>query len=270
MGKPMNQPGSATSSASDNVVREILAVYLESARRLWAPNPGAWVEQRPGVTAFVSGTPYANFNSVFVQSSDADPEIVDELITDVAATGLPHGLRTRPGLNSAVLELAKSRGFSVQDELPLMALERKRFTPVPDANLPVRILGAREERIHLQLVADGLGGPVGAIEAVMARRDEDEGGARSYLVEVQGELAATGSALPCDDHVGLIAIVTHPDHRRKGYAAALTSRMVADAFRDGARRVFLHASPMSFRMYESLGFEFLEHWSIWTRGSSSR
>ena len=58
-------------------------------------------------------------------------------------------------------------------------------------------------------------------------------------------------------HVELSAICVHPEARGKGYAAALTSRLMQLAF-EGGDVPFLHVRPdnvAAVALYKRLGFE---------------
>lgn len=256
----------ASKRSATEIADEVVEAYLSSARD--ASGEGAWIARLPGATATVSGLPYASYNSVFVERGDADPEVVRQLIGRVAASGLPFGLKTRPNLGAAVEDLVRQEGFEVEERLPLMSLEPEDFRAAATSNLPFRRLGPTEDRIHLQLVADSLQAPVEVIGAVMSERKQATPAWKTYLGEVGSQLAVTGTAVRCADHVNLISIATDPGHRRMGHAAALTSHMVEEAFASGARRVFLHSSEMGQGLYEQLGFRLLEPWSLWAKVNS--
>jgi GNAT superfamily N-acetyltransferase len=240
---------------------EIAQAYLLGAKTM-SRQDGGWLRRAPGAAASVSGLPFADFNGVMVFGPEADAESVSGLLAQVAAAGVPHGLKMRPGVRPEVEALALARGFSVAERLPLMSVEPADFRPPAEARLDLRLLPRTEEPVHVDLVAEGLQTPREAVAAFTSARETSEHW-RVYLGETDDELAATGTAIRCGDHVMLVAIATAPAHRRKGMAAALTGRMVSDAFALGARRVFLHASEMGYRIYEALGFRLVEHWSIW-------
>jgi GNAT superfamily N-acetyltransferase len=247
-----------------DVAGEIVKAYLAGAGGQ-AVSGGGWRRERPGLTATVTGLPFASYNGVFVQGAAADPADFDELIDAVEASGLPGMVRTRPVADPALVARARARGYIEESRLPLMALEPQDFVAPAAAPPPIRLLAPGEPRIQIGLVAEALESPLPAIDAYMSSARHLAGGWRIYLGEVAGALAVTGSAAPCADHVCLMAIATDPAHRRKGYGAALTGRMIADAFDGGARRVFLHASQMGRGLYEAMGFRFVEDWSMWTR-----
>ncbi|MCC4294085.1 GNAT family N-acetyltransferase [Brevundimonas aurantiaca] len=73
-----------------------------------------------------------------------------------------------------------------------------------------------------------------------------------------GELVAmAGRRLRVDGFTELSGVCTHPDHRGKGYAAALSRAVVGEILASG-EAAFLHAfadHPATIAFYQSLGFE---------------
>ncbi len=226
-----------------------------------------WQRREPGISAHVSGQPCASSNGIYIHDGCVSPELVEELIAQVAAHGLPFTVKLRSGLSGTMAPMLEKRGLVWSEDLPLMAVEPTRFAPaLCPAEVVIRTLAPTENRIHMDLVAYGLGAPREALEVVMSDANQAAPNWTTYVGEVDGELAVTASAIAGADHVGLIAIATEDRFRRRGYGAALTSRAVSDAFAGGAARVFLHSSQMGYRIYEALGFCTLEHLSVWASG----
>jgi predicted GNAT family acetyltransferase len=225
-----------------------------------------WTERAAGLTAHGSSLPYAGCNGLYIYGGEAQASAVKALVERVAASGMPFAVKVRSavgGLDGLLASLA----LHWHEDLPLMAVERNGFVAAPcPSELSLRTLTADEPRLHMDLVARGLGTPRGSLDLVMSDANQALPCWASYVGEVDGALAVTGSSIAGAAHAGLIAIATDDAFRRRGYAAALTSRMVADAFDAGAERVFLHASAMGYRIYEALGFRKLEDLRVWIGG----
>jgi ribosomal protein S18 acetylase RimI-like enzyme len=88
-------------------------------------------------------------------------------------------------------------------------------------------------------------------------------GVHCYLGEVDGNPVSTGLGVITDASVGVFNIATPPECRRRGYGAALTSRIVKDAFKAGAASAWLQSSTEGYSIYEGLGFRNLEEWTCW-------
>lgn len=66
--------------------------------------------------------------------------------------------------------------------------------------------------------------------------------------------------------MGIYHVVTHPERRRQGLAAALVANLAAQAFRRGLGRVVLQtAMPNARRIYERIGFRATVDYQRWTR-----
>jgi GNAT superfamily N-acetyltransferase len=108
--------------------------------------------------------------------------------------------------------------------------------------------------------AYGFGGRPGSSDAIFERYYVDVAvGATSpiatYLARLDGEPVATAFGRSSGGVVGVYAVATVPAARRRGIGAAITSRLMTDAWAGGARLAVLSASDMGRSVYERLGFE---------------
>jgi ribosomal protein S18 acetylase RimI-like enzyme len=90
-------------------------------------------------------------------------------------------------------------------------------------------------------------------------------GRRWFAVRSDGGYAAL-AALSLQERIGFLDhVVTFPQARRRGYAAALTRRAVAEASAAGATATYLLAEPdgAAARLYASLGFRPLTQIASW-------
>lgn len=246
-------------------VANVVARAHAEIGRLLTQAPGVWTQRLPGVSAHVSDMPYAGCNGLYVFGPEVTAASMQTLLAAVADSGLPFTVKIRSSVE-AFDALLTEHGLAWHEDLPLMAVERASFQPAPiPAELHIRVLGATEEPIHMDLVAAGLGTPRPSLDLVMSPANQALACWTTYVGEVDGALAVTGSAMSGAGHTGLIAICTDDAFRRRGYAAALTSAAVADALAAGAERVFLHSSAMGYRIYESLGFRMLEKLRVWAK-----
>src|SRR4029434_541080 len=61
--------------------------------------------------------------------------------------------------------------------------------------------------------------------------------------------------LVADEHATLWDIATAPDHRRRGYGAAIVRQLLDEAIHMGCRTGSLNSSALGRSMYMALGFE---------------
>jgi GNAT superfamily N-acetyltransferase len=78
--------------------------------------------------------------------------------------------------------------------------------------------------------------------------------ARFYLGFYQGIPVATSMLFLSGGAVGVYFVVTHPDHRKKGYGTALTLAVLRDGRRLGYQTSVLQATSMGEPIYRQLGF----------------
>ena len=95
-------------------------------------------------------------------------------------------------------------------------------------------------------------------------RAQEEGSARSWLVEVDGEAVACGTLAlfvrpPYPGNLAgreayLLNMYTRPAWRKRGMASALLDAMAAHAREQRLGKLWLHASEQGRPLYERLGF----------------
>ena len=88
-------------------------------------------------------------------------------------------------------------------------------------------------------------------------------GLRCYVGESDGEVVTTGLGATRGSSVGIFNIATPPEHRGRGFGAAITARAVSDGFADGARWSYLQSSLAGYDIYTRLGFATVERWDCW-------
>jgi len=74
---------------------------------------------------------------------------------------------------------------------------------------------------------------------------------------VDGVLVATGRGVLTDGWLGISVVGVEPAHRRRGWAARITSALAAWAAAAGAQRAYLQVekgNSAAVRLYEGLGF----------------
>jgi len=98
-----------------------------------------------------------------------------------------------------------------------------------------------------------------------------------YVWEESGKVVGNASLIPFrhnKQRIYLIAnIATHPDHRRKGIARALTERAVQHAHEKKVNNIWLHVredNPGAIELYTKLGFVERARRTSWQAGTDSR
>lgn len=77
-------------------------------------------------------------------------------------------------------------------------------------------------------------------------------------------VAITGQRMQTDSWIEVSAVVTHPEHTRKGYAKQLTAFVTNEIIKEGKHPI-LHTNKgnPAIRLYESLGFKLTRDMNWW-------
>jgi GNAT superfamily N-acetyltransferase len=233
---------------------DLLARWLPSGRVL----------RRGDLLAAVTGVPIPGLNGVWAPSGGAAD--LAGALDEVVATGLPHCLEFPAGdpRGSAV---AEERGMQRVDDVPLMRLDAEPSLPAegPFRSMRIRRLAPQEAALHAEVAAAGFGAPVELFEPLATPELLAHDELAVYVGEIDGAPVTTGVGLRAGDGVGVFNVATPPEHRRRGYGAALTAHIVKEARADGAGWSWLQSSPEGLRVYESLGYRTVATWELWVR-----
>jgi GNAT superfamily N-acetyltransferase len=258
-------PAAAAVDAAAAEADATIAAHV-ALREALIPNPRGWIHKSPGLIASAADIACPNCNTIYVHGAEADEAEFAETIRLLEGRGNPFQASIRGALAGRYGPVAAAAGLAHLTDLPMMTLKPGEFRPAPAAEgLALRVLPPGAEPYHLDLVAEGLGMSREGIGLLMSPANLAAPIWTTYIGEVDGTLAVTGSAIAGAAGSGLISIVTDPRFGRRGFAAALTSAAIADAFAAGRPRVFLHSSDQGYRVYERLGFRVVEHLSIFGR-----
>lgn len=92
-----------------------------------------------------------------------------------------------------------------------------------------------------------------------------------YLGIVSGSPVATSLSFQNDDIAGLYMIATMPEYRGKGYGTIITCHTIEHCFRQDARYIILHSSPLAENIYRKIGFrEYCKFGILWMVGKEYR
>ena len=223
----------------------------------------AWLHRGDGLLACAAEVDCTTANAIHVHDAAADAAVLASLIGRYKAGGRRFSVNIRGGLVEPFMDVVRAAGLSHLTDLPMMAVLPDRFRPAEQmAALRLRLLRPEEPAFHLDLVAAGLEMSRESLARVLSAENRALPSWSTYVGEVDGDLAVTGTAVAAPEGTGLICIATDPRFGRRGFGGALTSVAIADAFAGGAPRVLLHSSAQGFEMYRRLGFKVVEHLSV--------
>lgn len=244
---------------------DVVDVLVQTSVRMMGALSGSWYRQEGGCLGSMSGVPFPTLNGVTVVGSDVEFATASRMLDEVARTGLPYRLSSRPAAAAGASELAQSRGLIAQGQVPLMVLEDPQHLAGAQQvdGLTLRTLDADARDLHVQVAAEGFDTPVELFSQFITPEVLALPELRCYIGEVDGEPVTTGMSVVVGSAVAIFSIATPERHRGRGYGAAVTAFAVADRLNEGASWAWLQSTPAGYSVYERLGFTTVERWSSW-------
>ena len=189
---------------------------------------------------------------------EVDEEIADELIVgdlpprvvweriQAAAPGLPHWLSFCTSQPELVTETCLSLGYGLKDSEYLMVREIGASQPM-SFDPRVRRL---EHVAQVEMLNKARG------YRVFAPVQLGDPRLKIYAIETEGQMVSWGAALlTADNSLYVSNTYTMPQFRRRGYAAAVLSSMLADGADAGLNSALLVSSQDGRKLYRSMAFE---------------
>ena len=240
------------------------AAALERAMTtIAAASPSGFVtEVAPGVTAYATGVPMARMNGIVLTRPDALVDVAWRAArTRLTAAGVPWTAQlVGPGATTGTDSIGAAAEAGLGDREPVVTwvLEPATgVTAVADVEVvPVVSTADREGFSRVLGAAFGSGPEIGRPLVEAAERDP-----RIRAVVVRGrrddgveDVLATGYSVLEGPVVGVFAIATAAQARRRGLGEAVTRAVIADGVARGATVAVLQASAAGRPLYERLGF----------------
>jgi ribosomal protein S18 acetylase RimI-like enzyme len=242
----------------------VVAAFMASLSDLFRALPGGRWEESEQLVCYRSDIGAARFSGVAVLGPRADETLASAWLDELADQEVPHCVIERPGAPAWTVRLAERHGLTEVDEEPLMVLEDPGDVAEPDGGDLVLERVDPADAIVVgtvqQVMADGFGGPVEVLGALMSADVLGMPGVEAWLGRVDGVPCTVGLGAVLAGHVGVFNIATPAEHRGRGYGHAVTARVVASGVAAGARTAYLQASALGYPIYERMGFRTVERW----------
>lgn len=217
----------------------------------------------PEITWTIGGSPIGYHNAVVECAADDSrgQQLVHEWFDELRARQLPGSWHLTPSMRpSGLASLLLEAGFEHGGEEPAMAMALAHLgEPPPSDPIEIHAVGDADQLdSYRSVLAAGFGeGPKEAdwvASVYSAIGQQKDSGWHHFIGTVADEPAATASLLLGDATAGIYFVCTHPEHRRRGFGAAITHHVLVDAVARGATLAVLGSSPMGQGIYERLGF----------------
>ncbi|MBS4172341.1 GNAT family N-acetyltransferase [Bacillus sp. FJAT-49736] len=98
----------------------------------------------------------------------------------------------------------------------------------------------------------------------MMEKGMEIGTARTYFMEVNGEMVASASTTAENSLSAMIVgVCTAVGHRKKGYASVVMEKLMEDIFTEGKTLCLFYDNPEAGRIYKRLGFKDIGMWTMY-------
>ena len=244
---------------------ERMAAALPLFWRARAASCGGVVHEVDGLVVCLTGVPDDPFNPTLVEHAPADPAAALAAAADrYRPTGLSLGVDLEPTLHPAVRQAAELVGLRMVETRPGMALPVAELLPAaaPPGVEIHRVEGATLLAAAAEADAASFGAEVALTRAFLPDALLQDAAQRVFVAIAGGAVVGAGESGLADGVLGVFGIATIPSFRRRGIAAALTSRLIADRAGEADLAV-LQSSRLGYGVYERLGFRAMSTWEVW-------
>jgi len=226
---------------------------------------GGVVHEVDGLAVCLTGVPDDPFNPTLVEHTPSNPAVALLAAAEhYRPTGLSLGVDLEPGTHAEVRTAVEGGGFRMVESRPGMALPIAELRSVPAP--PGVQIGVVDDPGLLAAAAEAdaasFGADVALARAFLPDTLVGDPWQRVYVAVVEGKVVGAGESALADGVLGVFGIATVPSYRRRGIAAALTSRLIEDRARDADLAV-LQSSRLGYGVYERLGFRAMSTWEVW-------
>ena len=212
--------------------------------------------------------PIPQFNAVWPLDDAAAAAALPAAIAEVESLGISPGVLLRDGRAPASSEAARALGLTAEEVEPGMTVSAGDLAASEVADLEiVRIATPDGLAQALAVAAAGFGIPAEILAPLYGLEVGAVEGLSVYLGRVDGRDVSTSVGFTLGDTVGIFNVATPPEHRGRGYGAALTAAAVLEGFTAGADLAWLQSSPLGLPVYRRLGFREVETYVLRSRPS---
>ena len=221
----------------------------------------ASVSRAGGLVSIMSGLPFDWFNQVLVEHADATPGEAFEAVARAREAGYPFVVRLRQGIDDRFITvltragLGPARPESLTPGMVAFPIDPDLIGRGATPELEIReVVDADGIDVHCRVVTAGFGSDRAVALGTACPDLLDRPECVVYVGFADGRPVVSGLGWRSGRTIGVYSIATVPEARRRGYASAMTARVVADGVAAGCEVAALQASEMGRPIYERLGF----------------
>jgi GNAT superfamily N-acetyltransferase len=208
-----------------------------------------------------SGELNVNYNVAFSQS--ADPAVLtDRCIQPILDLGRPAiVMLAGPGLGTA--QKLVEMGWVDVGALPLMVLTTPAGPGVDGSG--VRALSAEDLPAARELLSDTYGLDNGSARAAVPDRALTDAGLAAWGLFDGEQLQSCFTGSVTDGLLVVWSMATRTNRQGRGYGRRLLRVVLDEQLGGDVTGSLLQSSVAGQRLYDSLGYDEVEHWQLWSR-----
>jgi len=236
----------------------------------------AVVTRADGVVSVMTGLPMDWFNQVLIEGEEATPTGVLAGVAQARERGHHFVVRLRDGIDDRFIPILTAAGLAPAGEgtstpgMVAFPIDRDAIAaPSPELEIH-RVTDAPGIDAHRRVVTTGFGSDPAVALGTACLDLLDRPGCVVYVGYADGAPVVSGLGWRTGRTIGVYSIATIAPARRRGYGAAMTSRVVTDGLVAGCDAAALQASQMGRPIYERLGFRTVVRYTAYVDPASGR
>lgn len=237
----------------------------QSFRTLAEGRPGAEVVELPGLSIASLGVAFQMFNAAFLSEPVETESALEARLRSATGYFNSRGLAwafwicedwMAAAIRRKVSRACQTYGLRLSAEMPGMAASSLRS---PTRTLPEMEVRPIEPGTTLNdfraLGSTCFHVPIAWFSEVFDEHVAEHGVFRCWVGYREGVPVATAASLLSERALGIYNVATAPEHRKHGYAEAITRFVIDSAASEGqVRRIVLQSTSQGQRLYDRMGF----------------
>jgi N-acetylglutamate synthase len=249
---------------SGSEAQRLHEALCDVSERLAAVLEGARFEQRDGHVFMTFPTfPLPSFNGIW-PDDDSVPADLESSLRSIEDAGIPAGIAIRGEMKN-VREAARALGYTAEEPIPGMVATAAELRMPPSDLEILRVETADGLAQALSIAAEGFELPADLLAPIYLLEVAELPGIHYYVARLDGVDVSTAVGWTIDRTVGIFNVATPPEHRRRGYGAAITAHTATEGLAAGADLVWLQSRAVGKSVYEQLGFREVVRYTLLIR-----
>jgi hypothetical protein len=214
-------------------------------------------------SAGIGGEEVIAMNWAVVHGPDGVPEAIGAFAQRMRDRAIPGLICVAAAAAAEARPAAQELALAPGDPIPLMVCPRDGFRPGAARHPAEHVTSEAGAREVAEALAESFAVPIEACAAFLGTSWRDSPEVDLFMSRVDGQAAAALATARVGEIVGVYAMGTRPDLRRRGAGAAVLTAAMRHHVARGAQAFVLQASSLGEPLYRALGYETVEQASVW-------